>query len=553
MLRKLFLLLIIIVAIFFRFYDVNWDQNQHLHPDERFLTLVGMDMKVPPSFGAYLDPTTSTFNPANINHSFYVYGIFPVVADKLFAIVSGGDNYNDFTILGRMLSAFVDLTVVLFIFKTLELLEKKYTFPKQTKYWGAFFYAIAVLPIQLSHFFAVDTFLNAFAFASFYFALRLSVTKHRRWLLLSAFFLGLAIGSKITAIFIVPLLLFFLVNTYAIHKRIPKHDLRSLFIDLVLFGIVAYCVGRVADPYLFQSANFLDPRPSKLFLDNIKQLNSWSSPDAWFPPGVQWIHKTPILFALQNLVVFGVGIGFFVFVLVGIFFLIKKHRSPEWILLLSWIGLFFLYQSTQATKTMRYFLILYPFLAILAGIGFSLLTKHWHKIAIIAASVSIIIWPLLFFSIYTKPHSRITASRWINDTLPDHSILLSESWDDALPLPITPPSKKTFTIEQLPIFDPDATEKWQKMDTLLAKGNYLILSSNRGWGSIPTVPERYPQMTKFYHDLFAGKTDYSKVAVFTSYPSLTYLGLPITFPDDWAEEAFTVYDHPKVMVFQRTK
>jgi hypothetical protein len=110
-----------------------------------------------------------------------------------------------------------------------------------------------------------------------------------------------------------------------------------------------------------------------------------------------------------------------------------------------------------------------------------------------------------------------------------------------------------YDIQELPVFDPDTQQKWDKMDSLLGQGDYLILSSNRGWGSIPTVPERYPQMTKFYHDLFAGKTDYKKVAEFTSYPSLTYLGIPITIPDENAEEAFTVYDHPVVMIFKHIR
>ena len=45
-----------------------------------------------------------------------------------------------------------------FIIKTVELLEKKYKLPPSTKYWSGLFYAITVLPIQLSHFFAVDSF-----------------------------------------------------------------------------------------------------------------------------------------------------------------------------------------------------------------------------------------------------------------------------------------------------------------------------------------------------------------------------------------------------------
>jgi hypothetical protein len=101
------------------------------------------------------------------------------------------------------------------------------------------------------------------------------------------------------------------------------------------------------------------------------------------------------------------------------------------------------------------------------------------------------------------------------------------------------------------VFNPDTTEKWMKMDALLQTGDYLILSSNRGWGSIPTAPERYPQMTKFYEDLFNNKLQYKMMKTFTSYPSLEYLGIPLTIDDDIAEEAFTVFDHPKVIIFQK--
>ena len=194
--------------------------------------------------------------------------------------------------------------------------------------------------------------------------------------------------------------------------------------------------------------------------------------------------------------------------------------------------------------------MLYPFLALFAGIGFTYLSKQIPKYISAILLLLVIIWPLLFFSIYTKPITRFTASEWIYRNIPANSILLTESWDDGLPLPIIAMSSRNYKPEQLPVFDPDTAEKWQKMNALLKKGNYLILSSNRGWGSIPTVPERFPLMKKFYEDLFAGRTNYRKIAQFTSYPSLAYLGIPLTIPDDNAEEAFTVYDHPKVMIFK---
>jgi Dolichyl-phosphate-mannose-protein mannosyltransferase len=550
---KLLLVGILFLATFFRFYDVNWDQNQHLHPDERFLTMVGIDMKLPHSFLQYLDPVASTFNPANIGHQFYVYGTLPVIMNKLFAIISGGDAYNEYTILGRMLSAFVDVLVVLFIFKTLALLEERYKLLPNTKYWGAFFYAVAVLPIQLSHFFATDTFLNAFLFFSFYFALRFCFTKKISWVILSAIFFGCAIASKVTAVFITPLLFYFFIMAYSNHWRILAKDIQRIIVHLLLFGVIAYIVGRIGDPYLFQTGNFLDPRISTLFLDNLKQLTSWSKPDAWFPPGVQWLHKTPILFGLTNLVLFGVGVGYTSCIGLGIYYLITKLRNNTFIAIFVWVLLFFLYQSLQTTQTMRYFLILYPFLAMLAGIGFTYFSQRANRLAQTILLIFVLIWPLLFFSIYTKPHSRVTASEWIFKTIPPHSVILTESWDDALPLSLGELSSQTYLIKEMPVFDPDTQQKWQTMDGLLNQGDYLILSSNRGWGSIPTVPERYPQMKKFYADLFADKTAYKQIAEFTSYPSLSYLGIPLTLSDDRAEEAFTVYDHPKVIIFKHIR
>ena len=552
--RKILLIVIVMIGAILRFCDVNWDQNQHLHPDERFLTMVGTNMKVPPTILDYLNPHISTMNPANIGYSFYVYGAFPVILNKVLAIATNGDNYTNFTLLGRLLSGFVDLLVVVMVFKTTELFEKKYKIHHDIKYWAALFYAIAVLPIQLSHFFAVDTFLNSFVFISFYTALRFSFTRHYRWLLLSGLFFGLAIASKATAVFLSPLLLYLFINTYDVQWKIAKKDLLKIVQDLLIFGLTAYIIGRIADPYLFQNTNFLDLQLSQLYLANLKQLQALSNPQGWYPPGVQWIHKTPILFGLKNLVFYGVGIGFTLCIALGIYYLFKKLRHASLLLIIYlWVLLFFLYQSLQPVQTMRYFLILYPFLALLAGIGFTYISKQTNKYIQAILLLIVIIWPLMFFSIYTRPITRVTASTWMYAHIPAKSVLLTESWDDALPLPIDGISPNMYTIQELPVFDPDTQQKWDKMDLLLGQGDYLILSSNRGWGSIPTVPERYPRMTKFYQDLFEGKTDYKKVAEFTSYPSLTYLGIPITIPDENAEEAFTVYDHPVVMIFKHIR
>lgn len=550
---KLILIAIIILAGFFRFYGLNWDQGYHLHPDERFLTMVGLEMKTPHSFVEYLSPATSPFNPANIGFSFFVYGVFPLVFTKILSQFTGFIEYDSFTILGRMLSALTDILVVFVIFKTVQLFEKQYKLHPSIKLWASGFYAVSVLPIQLSHFFAVDTFLNFFLFTSFYFMTRFSFQKKITFLILSAVFLGFALASKITAVFIVPLFVLLLLprKTQKYKTVFQINNLRTIASLCIVYVLTCYLTTRIADPYLFQTNNFFDLQPNKLFLENLQTLKALSAPDTWFPPGIQWLNKPPVLFALQNIALFGLGLPLFLFVLIGMGVILLRYKQTHLLFILVWCLFFFFYQSTQITKTMRYFLILYPFFAIFASIGFYNVTKKLHPIILGTILLITSLWTFCFMAIYTKPHSRVQASYYLYDTIPYGSIILSEHWDDALPLRM--PLGKEFTIHELPVFGPDDEEKWRQMNELMATADYLVLSSNRGWGSIPTVPQRYPRMTKFYEDLFANKLAYKKITTFTSYPSLEYLGIPLTIPDDSAEEAFTVYDHPKVIIFQNMK
>ena len=158
------LVLIILLASFFRLYGLNWDQGQHLHPDERFLTMVAAAIKIPSSFSDYLNPQISTMSPYNNNYSFFVYGTFPLYLTKVAGVITGNDGYGNIHFIGRILSALFDIGTVFLLFKIgQKILNVK------AGLLAAFLYSIMVLPIQLSHFFAVDTFLNFFLISSFYF------------------------------------------------------------------------------------------------------------------------------------------------------------------------------------------------------------------------------------------------------------------------------------------------------------------------------------------------------------------------------------------------
>jgi hypothetical protein len=573
--RKIFLFLILVIAIFFRFNHLNWDQNFHLHPDERFLTMVVQAMKLPQSFEEYFNQKKSLLNPPNIGFNFYVYGIFPLVLTKYLAVNLGMDNYNEITTLGRFLSAFFDFLTVILVYKTTKLLLKKFKNVSNSLFHvipllAAFFYAISVYPIQAAHFFTTDPFLNFFMFGSFYFILKNLEVDRFLHLVFSSLFFSLALSSKISALYILPLNLgvLFLIVIFKKGNFIKKVSRYLLLV--VSYLLFSYSFLRIFNPYYFENPWFFDFSLNKNFYQSIELLKTFTTKDVWYPPAVQWINK-PWYGLLLTTFLLGLGPINFTVVLIGLVSLLRnlklkikneklqlKTKNFLILFIIFWVLGYFVYQSSQFVRSIRYTIYLYPFLAIFGGVGISVvIKKNIFYGSHYTLYVTLLLWPLLFSTIYFHPHTRILASEWIYKNLESGSVILGEHWDDPLPLPMEKNFGKFFQVELLPVFDPDTPDKWQKIRQLLQKADYYVLSSNRGWGSIPTVPSRYPLMSQYYQALLNDNCEkqkkltgvcFKKIKIFEPY----YYQF-IKYPDHWVEETFTVYDHPTVLIYEKNK
>ncbi len=76
----------------------------------------------------------------------------------------------------------------------------------------------------------------------------------------------------------------------------------------------------------------------------------------------------------------------------------------------------------------------------------------------------------------------------------------------------------------------------------------MTVSSNRLVNSLPRNTINYPLSSRYHQMLFDGELGYELVAEFTSYPQL--FGIEVS--DYSVQESWSSYDHPRVLIFQKS-
>lgn len=563
------LLAILLVGAYFRLTGVNWDSNTHLHPDERFITMVETAIAWPKSLGEYFDTARSPLSPYNRGYNSFVYGTLPLFLVKALGDALGMTGYDQIHLVGRVVSAAFDLGSVLLIF-----LIGRRLFDTRTGLLASLLTSGAVIHIQQSHFFTFDTFTAFFLLASFLFAVR--VWQQDRWYdypLLGAFF-GMAVASKVnSAVFA---LVVGMVALKRLHDAVglPQRlgEWQRILGWFAVAGLSALLVFRVVQPYAFAGPGFFDVGISKKFLDDMQYVQKLISGEVDYPPSIQWAGTEPYLFPLRNLVLWGMGLPLGIAGWAGLAFAAFRllwKREAGLLLIVSWVAFFFWYQGGQMAKTMRYFVPIVPLLALL---GAHLLLRlvdaarsrggsvggrgaAWARLGMAASwgllaavALGTLLYAFAFTRIYTRPVTRIEASEWIVANIPPGTPIANEHWDDPLPLRWKGKDAGLYRGTTLELYAEENPEKLRKLVAQLDATEYIFLSSNRLYGSIPRMPMRYPMTTEYYRLLFSGELGFELVKSFTCYPSL----FGIELNDDAAEEIFTVYDHPKVLIFRKT-
>ena len=162
---------IVLLGATLRFNGLDWDQPAgsdaplQMHPDERFVSMVSDRIDWPGSVGQYFDTVDSPLNPYNAEDTpSFVYGTLPLFLAKGVSTLAGddargpGNGYDRTVVWGRRLAALVDTGTVLVVVGL-----GMTMFGRRAGGFAGLFYALAVLPTQLAHFWTADPFLVFFA------------------------------------------------------------------------------------------------------------------------------------------------------------------------------------------------------------------------------------------------------------------------------------------------------------------------------------------------------------------------------------------------------
>ncbi len=518
------------------------------------------------------------------------------------------NEYNHYLFAGRALSAIFDLISVYTIYWI-----GRRLFDEAIALCAAAFTALAVIHIQLSHFGAFDVHLTTFCLLTIFFAIRYVQENHRRDLILASMMMGFAVGTKAVGV----LLLIPLLGSVAI-KRLKIKDsdariinLQSLIFDVSHVSFISFISFAFSNPFsLIEFPVFIsqitfqsDMARGEFVLPYTNQYINTSAFGYVIEQQTKWLLGWPLTLAAYAGVVGWLG-GWVVRGFGGSMvneneihngrYAIRNTHYPfgsrntqhvsrithhtSFIPLL-WCVTFFVFTASLQVKYPRYMLPITPLLILCGAWVMIALARRWRVMWIVPVItlITMTLSALAFLNMYASPHPWATMSEWMYRNIPQGSVIATEKWDDDLPFKANIESgtrtAEGFNFQLLDSFErSDSPTKLESALRKLAASDYFSIASNRVYGVVTRLDDRFPLSNKLYRALLDGRLGFEVVMVTNRYPNLfgwrivndtfTPVNLPtpalaaFTSHDlnlGFADESFALYDHPLAVILKNVK
>jgi YYY domain-containing protein len=366
-----------------RLYGLNWDANNHLHPDEREIVFRAICLSLPGTpRAAGCDPATSgpgwLLSPLSpLNPHFFAYGSFPLyllaaVAHGLawltqlthgaFHPPDGGawDDFNHFTLVGRTLSALFDAGSVVLA----GLLARRLA-GRWAGVLAAAFVATIPFEVQVAHFYAVDTLLLFFILLTLYGCVLLAQGPRgpqaeergmlRPWgmgMFVGASF-GLAMATKVSAL---PLLAPIAVALVLRWRRRGLDEMALALLGVASAAVLAFVL---TSPYALIDWGS--------FQAQVNEQTALSRGQLDYPYVRQFANTTPFVYEIQQLLLYDMGLPLGLLGLAGFGWAVARlwrRLDDDWLIVVVWLVGYFTIIGSAYTKFTRYMLPVFAPLAV---------------------------------------------------------------------------------------------------------------------------------------------------------------------------------------------
>ena len=613
------LAVILVIALALRLYGISWHEGYGYspHPDERHIIslIEGIEFPTLGDLGDLLDAERSPWNPGQ-----FAYGSFPLYLFKIAHSIIPGDVYDVWTV-GRGLSALADVCVVFLTY-----LLGASLYGRRQGLLAAALVSLAVIHIQLSHFLTFDIVLGLTSIATLYFMHRVAVGGRLRDSVIAGVIVGLGLATKVSMApmylaLVVAHLLYVLPVLGAAEgdRNVASRRIGVAFVGLLTAGCASLATFMIVQPYAIIDAS--------RFVADVTEQSEMVRRIRDYPYTRQYIDTAAYLYHVRQLAAFGLGwplglvawagllyaslrgmkfyhglaylvVGWLIpmgllLVSTGIVFIaaasmiafaalvatlgVRSRESRGTVLLLSWVVPYLLVTGAFQVKFTRYLIPVAPLLVLFgAQMLFHLWEwaggyRRWLRHAVAAAMIALVavtgLYALAYMGVYQTTHTAVRSSEWIKRNVSEGSVILMEHWEEGIP------DLGRYDVPRLPVYENDTPRKLDGMAAELARADYILFYSNRLYGTITRLPERYPVTSAYYRQLFGGELGYRLANVETSYPNIAGVtlvddtygrpGLPTPEGQEkppglninlgYADESFSVYDHPKGLVFENVE
>jgi len=551
----LFLYGILLLGACLRFYGLDWGTDRQTGTFHRFHTDESTIVESAQWVGVDLSEIRSSYGKAPMYLLWATaHTLSPILGTPVFELSDNASTQFTYLI-GRSLSALMGTLLIYLVYQMGLSLGGVHT-----GFFAAFLMAVCPGHIQQSHYYTVDPLLTFLAALGLVLLLKMPA---RSWLLYIAFGLvcGLAAGTRFVGAWIGLPFLIIHVFHYKPQDNIFAPPLRLTTLDKLkrvgaVMGIGAIVLIAcepflILDPQYYFATGDVRQFAASLQIARGEIIRVWTLYD---------FNTTPYLFYITHLFRYALGFPLELAGLLGLCLALAKRTQPA-IILLSWFIAYFLLVGGLHTKPVRYTTPVLPALIVFGAwaciwLG-QKLQQAWPKsfaplLPILLVALPTAAYGLALVNIYRQEDSRIVAKRWVQQNIPQNSQVLAEHggfptvWmvpENAYETHVT--SSSYFIV----------SDKWElysvQVDFFLKRLKnieWIVIIEENRMKPFMAVPNLYPVGSEIYKRLYQEQLGYKRVAQFKTQPLFN-----ITPNEQSAEPTLTAFDHPNVLIYQRTQ